>query len=409
MNHNHPGNAKKVFKLLQLEARGFLTCKDFDGNTSEQLLHEDYRSILFSNSPRGGAAQAAKRQLQKDIEAAGKATQLMDEGKEVPKELQPAKQGDGAETPTAQPASPTHLKSRMEMTFDERQEETFRAQIRKSRDLVRNSEDFFKAQRRKERKQNADHLDDMELDSTEEFMDLLRKRYGSVTRGWRSGRFSRAIILCYGVSCVEDPDSRAGVSSSRTNRNSTPPTGLCAAYDQTKLSFTEFCQQVRNLGYAGNVKSLWRSLDRDSSGHITLHDLDPAAQECIDAFNGLCKDRYGNILNAWKQGLDTNGNGRLDMGEFTERCAFLGYKGDAATAAKIDDEHPEGSEGRRKAVARQASRLFQLFSLEQGKPYLTMHDLDPKMMRNLYTGHADVLYQEKPSLEECKFGLWPLV
>ncbi len=180
--------------------------------------------------------------------------------------------------------------------------------------------------------------EEMGPDSAEEFLQLLKKRFGSICRGWRSG-------MC--------------------ELNNT----------QMKLGFTEFCQAARNLGYGGNMKQLFRSLDVDKSGHISLADVDPEAHTAMSEFKAICKAKYGNIVDCWKKSLDGNRNGRLELDEFVGKCKEFGYK-------------------------RDPKKLFGFFLLQQGHQFLTMRDLDPAMQQNLYSGHHELVYAEKPTAEE---------
>ncbi len=68
----------------------------------------------------------------------------------------------------------------------------------------------------------------------------------------------------------------------------------------------------------------------------------------------------------------------IQMTEWKERCEFFGW-------TKTDP-----------------MKLFNYFLLKQGQPYLTMTDLDPPMMKKLFTGHAELLFQKKPTHEEMK-------
>lgn len=84
------------------------------------------------------------------------------------------------------------------------------------------------------------------------FLELLRVRYGSVVRGWNQ---------CLDVS------------------------------GDGRLSFTEFTQGCRNIGFAGSVKKLWAELDTDGSGIITLQELDVEVYDLLENFRSLVRDK----------------------------------------------------------------------------------------------------------------------
>merc|ERR1719215_1205851 len=54
-----------------------------------------------------------------------------------------------------------------------------------------------------------------------------------------------------------------------------------------RLSFGEFCESLRKLGYCGSVKQLWHELDTDKTGLITLDEIDPEAHASLTAFRKL--------------------------------------------------------------------------------------------------------------------------
>merc|ERR1719399_2318827 len=132
-----------------------------------------------------------------------------------------------------------------------------------------------------------------------------------------------------------------------------------------KLSFTEFTLACRNIGYMGSVKTLFKELD-PGTGVIMLEDLDPETHKAMHGFRELLKKRFGNTLQAWMQGLDLDGNFRLDKPEFIDRCVALGYEGDA-------------------------EKLFDMLLKERGSKFLTLEDIDPKAMEAFDHGDFEML------------------
>ena len=47
----------------------------------------------------------------------------------------------------------------------------------------------------------------------------------------------------------------------------------------------------------------------------------------LDGFQSMLKIKYGNIFRAWKEGLDTDGSGKLSFGEFCTAVRKIGYCG----------------------------------------------------------------------------------
>jgi Ca2+-binding EF-hand superfamily protein len=143
------------------------------------------------------------------------------------------------------------------------------------------------------------------------FVELLRRRCGTITAAWR-------LIL--------DRDG----------------TG--------RMSFAEFCQACRDLGYNGNLKSLWRELDDDKSGFISLAELDPEAAMTLRAFRRLLRDKCGSTLEGWHF-LDKDKKHRVDATDFQDRMDAMGHVGSTAN-------------------------LFKYLQTDMGRKYLTIADID---------------------------------
>merc|ERR1719238_2066584 len=54
--------------------------------------------------------------------------------------------------------------------------------------------------------------------------------------------------------------------------------------DVGKISFAELCTLCREIGFGGNVKKVWKDLDTDEDGFISLGDLDTDAHKAISRF-----------------------------------------------------------------------------------------------------------------------------
>jgi hypothetical protein len=122
------------------------------------------------------------------------------------------------------------------------------------------------------------------------FRTYLNKKYGSVVAGWRK----------------LDIDKNG------------------------KLSFYEFCNACRAMGYHGNLKKLWRQLDDNGNGFISLMEIDPEVGQAVGEFKYALLKKYGDMLTAWKKGLDVSGNGRIEAAEIEAAVADLGLSLDAS-------------------------------------------------------------------------------
>jgi len=123
--------------------------------------------------------------------------------------------------------------------------------------------------------------------NTEELGQILRSKYGTVTRAWR-------VAL--------DTD------------------------DSGVLDFREFSSALAGIGYVGNIRTLWFSLDSKMSGNITLRDLDERAYHQLEKFRVLAARHSGGVVNCWHQLLDADKSGTVSFPEFHEACQVLGYE-----------------------------------------------------------------------------------
>jgi len=144
------------------------------------------------------------------------------------------------------------------------------------------------------------------------------------------------------------------------------------------LSYGEFCQALARLGIGGDVQSLWRQLDNNDNGVVDFVDFDPITDTLLREFRQKCKDQYGNMLLAWMQGLDTNGNGSVDEGEFVDFCKIIGYTGDVNGDGNTDVS---------------AKHLFKLLKCEPGRNFLALRDFDLTAARALSRGDFRMLME----------------
>jgi Ca2+-binding EF-hand superfamily protein len=146
----------------------------------------------------------------------------------------------------------------------------------------------------------------------EEFLENLRAKYGTVTRAWRVG--------------LDSDESGA-------------------------LDFGEFCRAVRSLGMTGNLRTLFFNLDTDTSGVISLSELDAHASRVLEKFRARGTERFGTIQNMWNV-FDQDKSGTVAFAEFCESVGELGYT------------DPE-----------ETKELFNLLILRVGCRYITLNDI----------------------------------
>ncbi|CAE8583926.1 unnamed protein product [Polarella glacialis] len=143
-------------------------------------------------------------------------------------------------------------------------------------------------------------------------MKLLRKRFGTITQAWRHG---------------------------------------LDLHGNGRISFMEFCRALQQLCVRGNLKLIFKDLDFDGNGSLTLAEFDPQAHEAVAKFKELIQERYGSFPEAWSK-LDTKKKGQMNETDLLEQCELLGYEGDA-------------------------SQLFRYLLYKARGTFITMEDLDP--------------------------------
>lgn len=204
-------------------------------------------------------------------------------------------------------------------TFNERQNNCFSTQWSRAQSIAQ----------REGIKEISDQLRALDIGAgnLDSFKALLVRRFGSITAAWRNHL---------------DADANG------------------------KLSFGEFCQAVRMIGYTGNLKNLWKELDDDCSGTITLKELDAEAHQALKGFRAFLWKKYGDFFQAWKKGLDVNKNGTVDEQEFIQALKDMGYPGNA-------------------------KKLFSYLRADQGKRWITISDIDPEITAAIYRGDYRML------------------
>eukprot|EP00747_Dinoflagellata_sp_TGD_P108845 gnl/TRDRNA2_/TRDRNA2_170538_c1_seq1.p1 gnl/TRDRNA2_/TRDRNA2_170538_c1~~gnl/TRDRNA2_/TRDRNA2_170538_c1_seq1.p1 ORF type:complete len:954 (+),score=191.39 gnl/TRDRNA2_/TRDRNA2_170538_c1_seq1:1-2862(+) len=204
-------------------------------------------------------------------------------------------------------------KKPLEMTFHERNEAGFFWQVRKAWDAAQR-DDFKKACRM------AGYA--KESFNEEDFLHLCIRKYGTIMNAWRQ--------------CL-DADGNG------------------------KLTFGEFAQACRYLGYAGDIKKLWKSLDDDNSGSISIRELDSQADDMIKAFLSLLQEKFGDMETAWRRGFGKDPHDSIDEGALKEACDLMGYPYDA-------------------------HKLFKNLQPMPGRQLITIWDIDPECSRERARG-----------------------
>jgi Ca2+-binding EF-hand superfamily protein len=170
----------------------------------------------------------------------------------------------------------------------------------------------------------------VKLQGVESFKQLLHHRCGTITAAWRQ---------------LLDPSSKG------------------------KVSFVDFCQCCRDVGFQRKMKQLWAELDTEHQGWITLDQLDPESAQLLRDFRRAARAKHGGLLNAWYY-FDSNKNHRVDMDEFIQACKNMGFKGNAR-------------------------KLFECLKIDVARKFLSIQDFDEKSMQCLYRGDSSMMTVKK--------------
>merc|ERR1719387_1504101 len=169
-----------------------------------------------------------------------------------------------------------------EMTFDER------SALANRRNLALGKDKRDKLE--KERK--ARQAQDMAASDLKSFRASLTRKYGNLLRAWNLGL---------------DIGKRG------------------------QIGFTEFATALRNEGFNGDVNSIWKELDVDGGGLVSIDELAPKEGKMLLDFKEKLVAKFGSILRGWVEGLDRDRSGTLTIVEFEKACAEIeGFQGDAA-------------------------------------------------------------------------------
>jgi len=169
------------------------------------------------------------------------------------------------------------------------------------------------------------------------FREFLRKQYGSIIAGWR----------------VLDSDKSG------------------------RLSFYEFCNACRKMGFSGNLRKLWEELDVNQDGSVSLMEIDPEVGRYIGFFKLALMKKYGSVLKGWQQCIDTNKSGRIEEKEIVAAVKTL----------ELDLE---------------PKKLFKMLVSGPKGLGLTLAEFDPEAYHRFFTGDTEGLMSkgDKEFLED---------
>jgi len=125
----------------------------------------------------------------------------------------------------------------------------------------------------------------------EKLKELLVRSYGHLLRAWR---------------CLLDRD------------------------DSNTLSWMEFRDACRRVQFDGSAAAVWRHLDTDLSGTISMKEYDEESYHILDSFKEWAEVHFGSIQLCFKA-VDEDQNGQISFKELKKACRKLRWVGDVRT------------------------------------------------------------------------------
>lgn len=104
----------------------------------------------------------------------------------------------------------------------------------------------------------------------------------------------------------------------------------CRALDRCscgRATWPDFKWAVEHIGFKGNYIGAWLALDVDSSGFITLREIDELAAGVLAQFRCWAHDAFGSVVLAI-EALDVDQSGSLSLREFRRGLKDHGFRGD---------------------------------------------------------------------------------
>lgn len=91
-----------------------------------------------------------------------------------------------------------------------------------------------------------------------------------------------------------------------------------------RVSWQEFEECAKKVGFRGDVAGAWLAFDTDLSGFITYKEIDPEGYDIIASWKAWAEEEFGSIHSAFKV-LDADGSGSLSFVEFRRACRYFGF------------------------------------------------------------------------------------
>lgn len=99
--------------------------------------------------------------------------------------------------------------------------------------------------------------------------------------------------------------------------------------ENMKIAEKQFARACEDIGFRGNIVALWRHLNRDGSGQVSLIDVDSQAAILLADFKVLLEKQFDNSLEKFMRFVDLNKSNRVAKEQFVQAMQKLPFQGSA--------------------------------------------------------------------------------
>mmetsp|Transcript_105654 Transcript_105654/g.187879 ORF Transcript_105654/g.187879 Transcript_105654/m.187879 type:complete len:760 (+) Transcript_105654:54-2333(+) len=97
--------------------------------------------------------------------------------------------------------------------------------------------------------------------------------------------------------------------------------------ENMKIAEKQFARACEEIGFRGNIVCLWRHMDRDGNGHVSLLEMDSSAAVMLVDFKVLLSQQFGGKVVKFMQYVDENKSNRVLKDEWCHAFQKLNYQG----------------------------------------------------------------------------------
>jgi len=112
--------------------------------------------------------------------------------------------------------------------------------------------------------------------------------------------------------------------------------------ESMQLGERQFLRGCERICFYGNLNSLWRFVDSDKSGNVSLLELHPQSAMLLASFKHVINKQFDGTAKAMFAFLDDNASNRVTKGEFLESMSRLIFDGSASALFYLLDRRGWG-------------------------------------------------------------------